>query len=169
MRYREYYRGERISNAAIFFLGGGALFWSLILFAWRQGHLSAGIFFSTVPLSFFFMMTGAYRFWRSFRRYKQDIAPEQLINYLLDDEKHHLDGRCERFRAKRKVDSIGVLVGFAGIVIGLMTHGSHVYIGFAMVIAVFSAMLLAFDLFGQFRSEEFLHHINKLKRARVTP
>ncbi len=160
-RYRDYYRGERISNAALFFLGGTALFWTLLLFAWRKGHLSAGIFFSSIPLSIFFLISGAYRFWRSFQRYRsnKDVA-EQLL-FVQTSEKEHLESRAVRFKRKRKIDSLGVLLGFTSIIVGIVVNGNHIFVGSAISITIFSAILLSFDLMSQFRTEEFLHHIRK--------
>jgi len=36
-----------------------------------------------------------------------------------------------------------------------------VFLGTSVSITIFSAFLLAFDLFGQFRVEEYLHYLKK--------
>jgi hypothetical protein len=47
---KDYYRGERVSNALLFLLGGAAITWTLLLYLWRHGQLSSGIFYSITML-----------------------------------------------------------------------------------------------------------------------
>ena len=162
-RVQDYYRGERISNALVFIIGGTGITWTFLLYIWRQGQLSTGLFYSTIPLGIFFIVTGAYRFIRSLRRYKS--AHDEISGrvYLIKKEKEHLEGRLIRFKNKRKVDLTGILIGF--IVMSLAVFGSwnHLILGTSISLVVFSSLLLAFDLFGQFRTQEFIHHILKLE------
>ena len=111
-RAADYYRGERICNALLFLIGGAAITWTLILFLWRHGQFSSGLFFSAFPLGCFFVITGGYRFWRSFKRFGQIKESISGVSFLYKEERLHLEGRYLRFLRKRKVDSIGILVGF---------------------------------------------------------
>lgn len=160
-RAADYYRGERISNALLIIIGCGALLWTFFLFLWRQGHLSTGIFFSTLPFALFFMISGIYRFIRSLERFKKITDHNLGAHYLSDEERNHLNGRKERFSKKRKIDISGVLIGFTMIFVGLSFSLNHIFVGTAVSITFASFVLLVFDLFGQFRTEEFLHHLNK--------
>ena len=163
-RAADYYRGERISNSLLFLIGGGALVWTLSIFLWRQGTLSQGMFVSTLPFAFFFLISGGYRFARSMKRYDAIKATISGEKYLLHDEYDHLMGRAERFRKKRKVDFIGILTGFSIIFFGVTMQWNHILVGTAISITFASVVLLIFDLFGQFRTEEMLHFLNKYKR-----
>jgi hypothetical protein len=160
-RAADYYRGERISNALLFVVGTGALLWTLFLFLWRQGHLSTGLFYSTLPFALFFIISGIYRFIRSLDRFKNITDDHTGPQYLSGEEKEHLNGRKQRFLKKRKIDTIGVILGFMMIFGGVFLHLNHLFIGTAVSITFASFVLLVFDLFGQFRTEEFLHHLNK--------
>jgi len=163
-RVKDYYRGERVSNALLFFIGGTGLTWTLLLYLWRHGQLSSGIFYSAVPLASFLIITGGYRFIRSLGRYKnaQDIISGSA--FLLNEELPHLEGRKNRFVEKRKVNTVGFILGFVMIGLGIMLQWNHIILGTAISLMIFSSLLLVFDLFGQFRTEEFLHHLNKWKQ-----
>lgn len=160
-RASDYYRGERISNSLLFVTGMGAMIWTLFVFLWRQGHLSTGVFYSTFPLALFFLITGAYRFIRSMSRYNTITEHTSPQDYITSVEKEHLLGRGARFRQKRKVDAVGVIVGFMIIALSLAFSWNHILMGTGVSIIFASGLLLIFDLFGQFRTEEFLHHIQK--------
>ena len=98
---------------------------------------------------------------RSLKRYKLGADIISGLDFLINSEKDHLEGRAERFRRKRKIDLFGVLFGFFVVTSAMIMGWNHLILGTAISICIFSAILLAFDLFGQFRTEEFLHHINK--------
>jgi|GEM_PF-3434767 len=161
-RVRDYYRGERVSNALLFFIGGGALTWTLLLFLWRQGQLSTGLFYSTVPLSLFFIITGAYRFVRSFKRYNNAQDNISGFTFLVDEELPHLQARHGRFLQKRKVDLVGLSIGFLLIALAVLGGWNHLILGTSISLTAFSGLLLVFDLFGQFRTTELIHHLRKL-------
>lgn len=160
-RVRDYYRGERISNALLFFLGGAAITWTLLLFLWRQGQLSTGLFYSALPLSIFFISTGAYRFLRSLKRYRKTQDEISGEVYLEENEYPHLIGRNLRFEQKRKVDLVGVLMGFTLIILCILGGWNHLMLGTSISLTIFSCILLVFDLFGQFRTRELIHHLKK--------
>ena len=161
-RVQDYYRGERISNAIVFLIGGGAMLWTFLLYLWRQGELSTGLFYSTFPLSIFFIVTGGYRFIRSLNRYKKAHDSISGKKFLQDEELPHLEGRLQRFQKKRKVDIVGMLTGFTIITLAVLAGWNHLILGTAISLTIFSALLLIFDLFGQFRTAELIHHIKKM-------
>ncbi len=163
-RVTDFYRAERISNALLFLIGGGAIVWTFLLYIWRQGHLSTGLFYSALPLSLFFVITAAYRFRRSIKRYRALSEDPEGIVYLKEEERPHLEGRLRRFLRKRKVDLTGFLLGFLFLVLSAFLHWNHIFLATSLSITVFSSILLAFDLFGQFRTEELLHHIRKIEK-----
>jgi len=160
-RLRDYYRGERVSNALLFLLGGTALTWTLLLYLWRHGQLSSGIFFSALPLALFFILTGAYRFMRSLKRYSyaQDAISGEA--YLIKEELPHLESRKTRFIEKRKVSAVGFFIGFSMVSLAILFGWNHIFLGTAISLTIFSSLLLVFDLFSQFRTEEFHHHLRK--------
>ena len=160
---QDYYRGERISNALLFLIGAIGIIWTFLLYIWRQGQLSSGLFYSTFPLGLFFIITGAYRFLRSLKRYKNSQDEISGKAYLIDDENAHLQGRLVRFRNKRKVDLTGVFFGFVIMSLSVFGSWNHIILGTSISMTIFSSVLLAFDLFGQFRTEEFIHHITKME------
>ena len=108
----------------------------------------------------FYTITGAYRFFRSINRFNsiKDLG----INYITSDEYEHLGGRVERFRRKRKVDMVGVLLGFALLIVAILFNRNHIFLATALSILGFSATLLMFDLFGQFRTDEWYRQIKKM-------
>jgi len=161
-RVKDYYRGERISNALLFFIGGAGFVWTLLLFLWRQGHLSTGLFISTIPLSLFFIVTGLFRFIRSFKRYKNSVSSIGGKKFLIQEELPHLEARELRFKQKRKVDFLGICIGFSAVVMAIIADWNHIFLGTSISLLVFSSVLLIFDLFGQFRTSELLHHLHKL-------
>ena len=161
---KDYYRGERVSNALLFLLGGAAITWTLLLYLWRHGQLSSGILYSAIPLASFLIITGGYRFVRSLERYKNAQDTISGNAFLLNEELPHLEGRKVRFVEKRKVNTIGFLIGFVILGMGLALSWNHIILGTGFSLTIFSSLLLVFDLFGQFRTEEFLHHLNKWQR-----
>ncbi len=157
----EYYRGERISNALILFVGLGALTWVVLLYLIRRGMLSSGLLISTVPFAIFCIVSGFYRFRRSIGRFSL-IKDEDLgDDYLNREEVLHLLGRSERFKRKRKVDSVGLIFGFVLLVVSVFFGLNHILIGTSISILIFSSLLLVFDLFGQYRTDEFLRQLQK--------
>ncbi|MFT6807082.1 MAG: hypothetical protein ACJA01_000300 [Saprospiraceae bacterium] len=163
---KDYYRGERVSNALLFLLGGAAITWTLLLYLWRHGQLSSGIFYSAIPLAGFLIITGGYRFIRSLSRYNNAQDTVSGNAFLLNEELPHLEGRKIRFAEKRKVNTIGFLTGFILIGLGISLGWNHIFLGTAISLTIFSSLLLVFDLFGQFRTDEFLHHLKKWKKKR---
>jgi hypothetical protein len=164
-RITTYYRGERISNALLAGIGFVAAVTTFLLYIWRQGHLSTGLFFSACPFAVFYVITGGYRFWRSLKRYQLLASDDEKRKYLFEDETPHLEGRMVRFGRKRKADLTGIIIGFMIIFSTISFNWNHVFIGTAFNITFFSAILLAFDLLGQFRTEELLYHIGKMKKS----
>ncbi|MEE9373161.1 MAG: hypothetical protein V3V00_08920 [Saprospiraceae bacterium] len=156
-----YYRGERISNAILFFIGGGAIIWTFLLFYWRQGHLSTGFFISTLPLGLFFVLTGGYRFYRSFKRFDRSMVAIDKKHYFFKEELPLLEERIERFHRKKGINTLAFIIGIFSSVSIAIFQLNHVFLGTSMSITIFSAILLAFDLFGQFRVEEYLHYLKK--------
>ena len=150
-----YYRGERISNAILVSLGITAICSTAFLFFWRQGHLSAGFFYSALPLGLFYIITGGYRFLRSIKRYQSSIDGTNSEKFLIQDEMPHLEGRIRRYLRKRNVDTIGFILGFFICVLIVICQVNHVFLGTSVSITIFSELLLVFDLFGQFRAEEY--------------
>ncbi len=163
-RVKDYYRGERISNALLFMIGGGGLTWTFLLYLWRQGQLSTGIFYSAMPLCLFFIITGFYRFYRSFKRYQHSQDSISGYTFLVDEELPHLESRQERFLQKRKVNSIGLFIGFVLISLSILGSWNHIILGTSISLTIFSSLLLVFDLFGQFRTVELIHHLSKLTK-----
>ena len=164
-RVRDYYRGERVSNALLFFIGSCASIWTLLFYLWRQGQLSTGIFYSAFPLSMFFIVTGGYRFYRSVKRYHKVQDKISGDNFLINDELPHLEARERRFFHKRKVNLSGLLVGFFLIATSMIGHWNHLILGTSISLTVFSSLLLVFDLFGQFRTSELIHHLTKFRNS----
>ena len=165
-RVRDYYRGERVSNALLFFIGGGAITWTFLLYIWRHGQLSSALFYSAFPFSIFFIITGTYRFYRSLKRYRRTQDNISGHNFLIEQELPHLEGRRERFLKKRKVDSIGFFTGMALITLSVLLGWNHLMLGTAISLTIFSSLLLVFDLFGQYRTAELIHHLNKLSEKK---
>jgi hypothetical protein len=156
-----YYRGERISNALLTILGIAGGVWTLLLYLWRQGNLSSGLFYSALPFVLFYTITGGYRFFRSINRFNN--IKNLGLSYITTEEYDHLTGRVERFRRKRKIDMACVLLGFSLIVIALLFNRNHIFLATALSILGFSSTLLMFDLFGQFRTDEWYRQIQKTK------
>ena len=156
-----YYRGERVSNATLVLIGSIAIVWTFLLFYWRQGHLSSGFFYSAFPLGLFYIFTGSYRFIRSFKRYSLTLREVASRDYFIKDEVPLIQGRTQRFLKKRNVDTIGFIIGFAFCIIIVMSKMNHVFLGTSVSITLFSAILLVFDLFGQFRSEEYVQYLER--------
>lgn len=133
---------------------------AFILMATRaslDGHI-----LQRTSVGLFFVITAMYRFNRTFERYALIKADEKMHRpYLIKDELPHLKGRLRRFVQKRKVDSFGFLLGFFFIVISSLFHWNHLFLGTSISITVFSSILLTFDLFGQFRTEECIRQIEK--------
>lgn len=161
-RAQQYYRGERVSNAILVFSGFAGLIWTLGVYLWRQGHLSTGMFYSAFPLAVFLVISGIYRFVRSIGRYKRILSGGD--SYIIEEARPMFQERLNRFRIKRKVDLLFVVVSLLVMTIGLIQHWHHVTVGSAISILICSSILLIYDLFGQFRTEEFLHHIDKKKK-----
>ncbi len=161
-----YYRGERISNAALVAIGIIAIFSTAFLFFWRQGHLSAGFFYSTLPLGLFYIVTGGYRFIRSLKRYRLSTNKSQAEEFLIQKEMPHLEGRIQRYFRKRNVDTIGFILSFFICILIVVCRVNHIFLGTSVSITIFSALLLVFDLFGQFRTEEYRQFLkNKYHEA----
>jgi len=160
-RVTDYYRGERISNAMLFIIGSGGIIWTTLLYLWRQGLLSTGLVVSTIPLGSFLIITGGYRFFRSIKRYRE--AHDELVGekFLFNKELPHLEDRQHRFLGKRKMNLTGFMIGMSMTTLAMIFGWNHIFLGTAISVTLFSTVLLVFDLFGQFRTEEFLHHLRK--------
>ena len=115
---------------------------------------------STLPLGSFFIISGGYRFIRSFKNFKQAVSSIGQVSFYREEIKR-LESRNERFKRKRNVNSITAIAGFFSCIITILSDMNHILIGTCITITLFSSLLLVFDLFGQFRVEEYLHFLKK--------
>lgn len=163
-RTKIYYRGERITSllSAGYGLVGSVL--AGIWYWWFPSIESQSFLISFTLISIAFVGVGLFRFWLSLRKYDDVVVDDQLdAKRMHQIELPRIQAKKQRLKTVRRLEISVIFFSLIGVVI-LATNGTDQwFLGSLLALCIQSFMLLCFDLFNQFRVEEYLYQLNKWK------
>jgi len=149
-----YYRTERI--ASIVFATFGAITASAgLVYYLLKKHVSL--------VGTYQIIVGLVRFYRSFRRFDNSRDSLKFGNhsFLKDKEYSRLTLKEQNIMQVRKVIMAALLTGFVVLAYCAFSKTQGYLLGTAAGLTLHSGFLLCFDLFSQFRVQEYLRQLQK--------
>lgn len=159
---KAYYRAERISNIAFTIYAGGVSTGALLHYLWKPTLLNMGLMLGFCLIGTFQIIVGLVRFYRTFNHYRLSI--ESIVsksNYISESEMPRIHALEQKFQNFRNVSTGIILIGFAMTIICIMFDASRILLGTSMGLMIHAAFLFAFDMFSQFRAQEYLQQLKK--------
>lgn len=159
----KYYRTERVSSFALMCFGAVSASMGLAYYLISGSSLSLGIMLGVCLLGSYQIIAGLTRILRSVKRYKNSIAGHEADtnSFLRSIEYPRIQEKELRFHKMRTLEMSGIVLGFGLIVFCLISQENTYLLGTATGLTLQSGFLLAFDLFGQYRLQEYLHQLHK--------
>lgn len=158
-----YYRTERIASIVFATFGAitasGGLFYYLL----NKHDLSTGIMLGLSLVGTYQIIVGLVRFYRSFRRFddSRDSAKFGNHGFLKDKEYHRLRVKEQNIIQVRKLILAALLTGFIILAFCVFSKTKGYLLGTAVGLTLHTGFLLCFDLFSQFRIQEYLRQLQK--------
>jgi len=159
----KYYRTERVSSFALMCFGAFSSSIGLAYYLISGSSLSLGIMLGICILGSYQITAGLIRILRSVRRYKNSITGQgaDTASFLRSMEYPRIQKKEQRFHKMRMLELSGIALGFGLILLCMISHNTTYLLGTATGLTLQSGFLLAFDLFGQYRLQEYLHQLHK--------
>lgn len=160
---QSFYRGERLSNVGFIGFGLASIVIGFLYFHWAGTPLSSGFFNCSAILGSIQILLGLIRFGRTFKKYNQAIeSSKNDLSYLGNEERKTLDKKVEKYKTKRLLATIAFVLGMLLFsLLALMDFDRYV-LGTLAAFTLQAGVILVFDLFGQYRAQEYLHQISKI-------
>lgn len=160
---KAYYRAERISNIAFTMYAGGVSTGALVHYLWKPTMLNMGLMIGFCLIGTFQIIVGLVRFYRTFTYY--DLSIESVdgeTNYLPETEIPRIHALEQRFHNFRNISTGIIILGFAMTITCIMFDASRILLGTSMGLMIHAGFLFAFDMFSQFRAQEYLQQLKKV-------
>ena len=157
-----YYRTERISSAFLSSIGAGSATAGLGYYLYKGSPFATGLMLGLCLIGTYQIVVGVVRILRSRKRFKNGLDHiEGESNYLRSQEYPRILQKEQTMKTVRYIElgtiiSCVIILAFflifpfsrsvLGTLIGLLFHG---------------AFLFSFDLFSQFRLQEYIHQLKK--------
>jgi len=162
---KAYYRAERISNIAFSMYAAGVSSGALLHYLWKPTLLNMGLMLGFCLIGSFQIIVGLVRFYRTFKHYKMSIeSMKNESNYISESEMPRIHALEQKFQSFRNISTGIIIIGFAMTIICIMFDTSKILLGTSMGLMIHAAFLFAFDMFSQFRAQEYLQQLKKTFR-----
>ena len=156
-----YYRGERVSSFIFIGYGVSSFVASNFYYIMTGSKMAEGLFYSIGLISLGIIVIGVARFWKTLKFYSSAISVDNL-NYLKRTEYNRLELKDRKFQHIRVIMTTGIFLSFLGLIISTAFPVNDFFIGTVIGLALNCGYILAFDLFAQFRTKEYMHHLQKI-------
>jgi len=158
-----FYRGERITHAALAGFGVSCVLGGAAYHFISNSALSYGVLFGLGLIGLFQILVGLVRFLRTFSLFKYAASSaESDAEYLKGNEFDRVNMLIKKYHKMRNIESIILVITMLVFFIGWGLKADKFLLGTAAGLCIHTAMLLIFDLFSQFRSQEYQHQLSKL-------
>lgn len=162
---QSYYRTERISSAFLSGVGASAATVGLGYYFWKPSPISEGLMLGLCLVGTYQIIVGIVRIFRSRTRFKNGL--DDLINqtgYLEKQEFSRLIKKEKTIKSVRYLE-LGTLISCILILsLFLFIPYTKALLGTLLGLTFHSAFLFSFDLFSQFRLQEYIHQVDKYLR-----
>jgi len=161
---KKYYRTERISSLGLVFFGAFSASCGLVYYLIKGSEFSLGIMLGLCLLGSFQIIMGMIRIFRSIKRYRNSVEAMDSDLFLKNIEYPRIQQKEARYHKMRKLELSGIALGFGLLLFCFLSSNNQHLLGTAAGLTFQSGFMLAYDLFGQFRLQEYLHQLHKFIR-----
>lgn len=161
---KKYYRTERISSFALACFGACSASCGLAYYLLSGSDFSIGVMLGLCLLGSFQIIMGMIRIFRSIKRYRNSVEATDSDSFLRTVEYPRIQEKEKRYHKMRKLELSGIILGFGLLTFCLLSSNNQHLLGTAAGLTFQSSFMMAYDLFGQFRLQEYLHQLHKFIR-----
>lgn len=165
-RIQHYYRTERISSVVLSCIGAISSSIGLLNYLLHKTDLSLGLMLGLCVVGSYQVIVGLIRLIRSRPRYKKSI--EGIVkknNYIKTIEHPRLVKKEEQIKQIRYVEISTLFASIAFMIFFYFNANNYYIMGTLLGLCFHAGFLLCFDLFSQFRVQEYIHQINKYLKS----
>lgn len=125
--------------------------------------MSLGLLLGLAVIGSFQIIVGAVRSYRTFQNFKDaDASWNGNQQHLKNEEMQRLQHSEAKYQGLRNIETGGFMLAMSGLIAAVVFGGTHVLIGTLAGLTLHTAVIIAFDLFRQYRIQEYVHHLQKL-------
>lgn len=161
-RIQRYYRTERISSVVLSVVGAVTSSMGLFYFLIQQSELSLGLMLGLCIVGSYQIIVGMIRLLRSRDRFKKcidDVASNS--QYIQTAEYPRLLKKEQLIKQMRYIELSILVISIAFMSFFFLKPNNHYIMGTLIGLCFHAGFLICFDLFSQFRIQEYIHHIKK--------
>jgi len=167
---QSFYRGERLSNVGFIGFGVACIIVGFLYYYLAGTQLSLGFFSCSSLLGSIQILLGLIRFTRTFNRYKNAIqSSTESQSYLDKEERNLLTTKISKYKTKRLIVTVAFISGMLLFSILALLDSDRYILGTLAAFTLQAGVMLVFDLFGQYRAQEYLHQISKIDADYKSP
>lgn len=157
-----YYRTERISSAFLSAIGAGSAIVGLGFYIWKGTPFSIGLMLGLCLIGSYQIIVGLVRLFRSRQRFESGMESVTRKNgHLRTSEYPRVLKKEEKIKTARYLE-LGTLISCMIILVFFLIFPfSKSILGTMLGLTFHSAFLFSFDLFSQFRLQEYAHQLKK--------
>jgi len=165
-RIQTYYRTERISSAVLATVGALSSTIGLSLYLLYKTEITLGLMLGLCLVGVYQIIVGLVRLFRSRARYKNAILDvDREHQYLISYEYPRIIKKENLIKKMRRIELNGVVISiFLLAVLFFIPQQKHLT-GTMAGLCFHCGFLLSFDLFSQFRIQEYIRQLKKFLKA----
>jgi len=161
-KIQSYYRTERISSLVLAFVGAISSTIGLALYIINKTEMSLGLMLGLCLVGSYQIIVGLVRLFRSRPRYKNAILDiDQNQQYLLKTEYPRIIRKENLINKMRRIELNSVVISLFVLAILFFFPKQDYLMGTVAGFCFHAGFLLSFDLFSQFRIQEYRRQLKK--------
>lgn len=165
-KIQSYYRTERISSVVFAFVGATTSTIGLALYIIYKTDMSLGLMLGLCLVGSYQIIVGLVRLFRSRPRYKNAILDlDHNHQYLLKTEYPRITRKENLINKMRRIELNCVVISVFLLAILFFFPKQDYLIGTIVGFCFHAGFLLCFDLFSQFRIQEYIRQLKKFLKA----
>lgn len=161
-KIQSYYRTERISSAVLTVVGAISSTIGLSMYIINKTEMFLGLMLGLCLVGSYQIMVGLVRLFRSRPRYKNAILDvDQDQQYLINSEYPRIVRKETLINKMRRIELNAVVISLFLLAIFFFLPQQKYLIGTIVGICFHAGFLLCFDLFSQFRIQEYVRQLKR--------
>lgn len=161
-RIQHYFRTERISSVVLSGVGALSSCIGLLYYLIQKSELSLGLMLGLCIVGSYQIVVGLIRLIRSRDRFKKSIEDvDRQSNYIRNVEYPRIIKKEQLIKQMRYVELSFLVVSVAFMSFFLIKPNNHHMMGTLIGLCFHAGFLISFDLFSQFRIQEYIHQLKK--------
>lgn len=157
-----YYRTERISSAFLSFIGATSASAGLSYYLFKGTPFATGLMLGLCLIGTYQIIVGIVRIFRSRKRFKSGLDHiEGKSKYLSTIEYPRILEKEQTMKKVRYIELGMIISSMIILVFFLIFPFSKSVLGTLVGLLFHGAFLFSFDLFSQFRLQEYIHQLRK--------